>query len=203
MQDHEDNADGIVIPIFPLRTVLFPGGPLQLRLFETRYLDMVSRCLRDDTPFGVCLIRQGSEVGQAADPWPVGTLARIVDWDRRNDGLLGITVVGGDRFRIHRTWVNPDHLLMGRVEVVPFRPDPPRAPTQPPVVHDLLDRVFQLRGAGYEHLAPDWSSTNWLSCRLAEILPLDLEFKQHLLEIDSPGERLRALAPMVPALVPE
>ena len=86
------------VPLFPLNTVLFPGGPLPLRIFETRYLDMVSRCMKDDLPFGVLLIREGAEVGPAAT-CDVGTLARIVDWYQGSDGLLGVTAIGTERFR--------------------------------------------------------------------------------------------------------
>src|SRR5215475_14572416 len=83
-------------PLFPLSTVLFPGGPLPLRIFETRYLDMVRHCMRHRCPFGVTLIRAGSEVGAAAagEICEVGTTARIVDFNSQPDGLLGITCVG-------------------------------------------------------------------------------------------------------------
>ena len=88
------------IPLFPLNTVLFPGGPLKLRIFEPRYVDMIGRCMREDTGFGVALIIEGVEAGGPARTANVGTLARIVDFEQLKDGLLGITAHGGERFRI-------------------------------------------------------------------------------------------------------
>lgn len=188
------------IPIFPLRTVLFPGGPLQLKIFEQRYLDMVSQCMRDNTGFGVCLIQQGSEVGQPAQPYPIGTLARIVDWQQRRDGLLGITALGQSRFRICSTRTATNHLLKAEVSELPAV-GPDTLLSQPATIHDLLERILQLKGLGYEHGTVQWDSADWLSCRLAEILPLDLAHKQRLLEMDAPHERLRALRRLVPSLV--
>ena len=101
------SGDQIQIPLFPLGTVLFPGGPLPLRIFEPRYLDMVSDCLRNDKAFGVCLIKDGREVGEPAQPFDVGTMAKIVDWDRTDDGLLAITALGTSRFRICLLYTSP------------------------------------------------------------------------------------------------
>ena len=76
-----DPAPGIEIPIFPLNTVLFPGGRLPLRIFEVRYVDMTKACIRDDAVFGVCQIRDGHETGTPAKPADIGCTARIVEWD--------------------------------------------------------------------------------------------------------------------------
>src|SRR3954466_4107495 len=86
-------ADGI-IPLFPLHTVLFPGGPLPLRIFETRYTDMVRRCMREQLPFGVLMIEEGEEAGDVATTVAVGCSARIADFDTLSGGLLGISCVG-------------------------------------------------------------------------------------------------------------
>src|SRR6185295_8191885 len=86
------------LPLCPLNSVLFPGGPLPLRIFEPRYVDMVGTCLREQRGFGVVLIREGSEVG-AAEFETLGTLARIVDFHMLSDGLLGLTTIGERRFR--------------------------------------------------------------------------------------------------------
>ena len=104
------------IALFPLNTVLFPGGVLPLRIFEARYLDMISECLRDHKGFGVCAIRSGGEVGQAALCYPVGTLARVQDFDRGDDGLLQVVARGERRFRVVGQHVEPNQLL--RAEVV-------------------------------------------------------------------------------------
>ena len=92
--------DGDEIPLFPLSTVLFPGGVLPLRIFEARYLDMIGECLREQKGFGVCAIRSGSEVGRAASCYNVGTLAAVEDFGRSEDGLLAIVAHGERRFRI-------------------------------------------------------------------------------------------------------
>ena len=81
------------VPLFPLNTVLFPGGPLPLRIFEPRYIDMISERMKADAPFGVLLIREGQEAG-AATTFHIGTLARIADWYQGSDGLLGVTAIG-------------------------------------------------------------------------------------------------------------
>ena len=103
------------VPLFPLNSVLFPGGMLPLRIFEPRYLDMVSECMRSDSCFGVCLIRDGKEVVKAASCFDIGTLARIVDWDQRDDGLLGITVKGESRVRILGRDVRENKRLVGHI----------------------------------------------------------------------------------------
>ena len=112
------------IPLFPLNTVLFPGGPLPLRIFETRYIDMVKDCVKDDAPFGVLLIREGGETG-AATTHTVGTLARITDWYQGSDGLLGVTAVGERRFRLLSSERLASGLNVGQIEVLPDEPSMP------------------------------------------------------------------------------
>ena len=106
------------IPLFPLNTVLFPEGILPLRIFEVRYLDMVSESLRNESPFGICLISEGKEVGSPADCYRIGTFAHIIDWEGSNDSILGITVQGGKRFRISDQRVRDNKLLEGDVEII-------------------------------------------------------------------------------------
>jgi len=187
------------IPIFPLRTVLFPGGPLQLRIFERRYLDMVSYCMRESSPFGVCLIQEGNEAGVAATPHAVGTLAAIVDWNQQPDGLLGLTALGGDRFRLVTTDVGENQLLWGEIERLPT-PAGPRLPDQPKELLRLIDHIMGLEDLGYQHCARDDTDALWLSCRLAEILPISATDKQALLCLDDSVERLRAISQLVPAI---
>lgn len=111
--------DAVEIPIFPLGTVLFPGGVLPLKLFEARYLDMAARCMRSNSPFGVCLISEGGEVGEPAVPHGLGTIARIVDWDMSQPGLLFIKTVGGERFRIVERTLQRDRLQTARARAPP------------------------------------------------------------------------------------
>ena len=109
-------SDTSDLPLFPLNTVLFPRGPLPLRIFETRYVDMVKRCMREGVCFGVVLVQGGSEVGQAPGYADIGTSARIIDFNLLQDGLLGITCRGERRFRVLRRWREADGLNMGDVE---------------------------------------------------------------------------------------
>lgn len=184
--------DTLSIPLFPLNTVLFPGGPLPLRIFEPRYLDMVSHCLKTDTAFGVCLIQDGKEVGKAAAPHRIGTLARIVDWNQLPEGLLGIMVLGGDRFTIDSTQIADNQLLNGTVTVLPE----PVSGTLPPelkVLPRLLEQIISEAGPLYDSIQRDYENTNWIGYRLAEILPLEAPIRQKLLEQESSIERLQEI----------
>ena len=180
----------LTVPLFPLNTVLFPGGPLPLRIFEPRYLDMVSHCLKTDSAFGVCLIQDGSEVGKAAAPHKVGTLARIVDWNRLPEGLLGIMAVGGDRFRIESSEVANNQLLHGTVTLLP-EPEPQQLPEELEILPRLLEQIIPEAGPLYDSIEHDFDDTNWIGYRLAEILLLQPSIRQHLLEQDDSLERLR------------
>jgi len=168
------------IPLFPLNTVLFPDGPLPLRIFEPRYLDMLSRCMKDETPFGVLLIRDGGEVGPATT-WEVGTLARVTDWYQGSDGILGVTAIGTQRFRLLGATSQPDGLNVGDVEILP----PPPAmdlPVEHASLPGILDKVLDELGRLYADLERRPTDATWVAWRFVEILPLDLAEKQAALE---------------------
>lgn len=181
------------IPLFPLNTVLFPEGSLSLRIFEPRYLSMVGQCLREDAPFGVCLIASGREVGAPAVPERVGTLARIVDWEGQPGGLLGITARGEQRFLLERTETGPQQLLLGDVNLLE-EPAACAVAAEFEPLTELLRRILGQLGGPYAALTPRYEDAHWVGCRLAEILPLPLRLKQRLLELDDPLERLRRIA---------
>jgi uncharacterized protein len=183
------SATSASIPLFPLHTVLFPGGPLRLRIFEPRYLDMVSRCMREDTGFGVALIIAGSEAGGAAQTVEIGTLARIVDFEQLQDGLLGITARGERRFRIVHVHQESDGLNVCHVE---WREDEMRAevPPQHAVLAELLRRAIEQIGPAYGEVTPAYEDASWVGMRLAEILPLAPIERQELLELNDGPERL-------------
>ena len=188
--------DTINIPLFPLGTVLFPGGPLPLRIFEPRYLDMISDRMKRQRPFGVCLLSSGSEVGGSAEPHRIGTLANIVDWNQLPDGFLGIVVEGGDRFTIQTTQTQPDLLLTG--DVVAFPPDPIEpVPEEYQHLVELLQDLIKQAGTFYATITQDFEDSGWVSYRLSELLPIDVEEKQRLLETSSPFERMRRLSALV------
>lgn len=180
------------IPIFPLHSVLFPGGPLALRIFEARYLDMVSACLRDESGFGVALIREGEEVGSAAEVYELGTLGDISYWEQRRDGLLGITVTGQQRFRIIDSEVAPNQLRIAEVELLP-NPAPVPLPEKYQNLAKLLERILGELGHPYITLKRELDNAEWVGARLAELLPLELEQKQRLLLEDDALQRLLTL----------
>jgi hypothetical protein len=184
------------IALFPLHTVLFPGGLLPLRIFEARYMDMARRCLREDTGFGVCLIREGREVGAPAVPAPVGCYSRITWSDMTQLGVLEIRALGTERFRILGTRAQPDGLLLGRFERLPDAPDAP-VPAEYSACVALFERFVAQIGARHFHGPPRTDSCQWLSGRLAELLPLPLEYKQRLLETDEPSARLAGLQRLI------
>jgi len=185
----------VEIPLFPLGTVLFPGGPLPLRIFETRYIDLVRRCLRDDTGFGVVLIREGVEAGGPAETFDVGTYARIVDFSTQPDGLLGIRATGERRFRILERRRARDGLNVADVEWLPEDPNLP-LPEELAELAPALDSILTQVGEPYASLERRAEDAAWVAGRLAEILPIPPGHKQHCLELDDPIERLRFLRPL-------
>jgi Lon protease-like protein len=190
------------LPLFPLNTVLFPAGPLSLRIFEPRYLDMVRTCMRESTWFGVVLIRAGQEAGAVSSTAEVGTAARIVDFDQLPDGLLGITCAGEQRFRIETRRVQEDGLNIGTMTWL--RPDPPRSlPPEHAHLGHLLRRVLPQLGSAYKHVPAQFDDAGWVSSRLAEILPINLAEKQQCLELDDPVARLERLSPFIRPAVEE
>lgn len=182
------------IPLFPLKTVLFPGGVLPLRIFEPRYLDMVSACLRNDSGFGVVAIREGEAVAQQANIHAVGTLARMVDFDRLDDGLLGIRCLGVRRFRVMSHRLQHDQLLVGQVAWLAEDRLLAPQPSHQPLRHTLQMLLENEALQSYARfLAPDWENAAWIGNRLTEILPLSLSIRQTLLEMNEPQERLDLL----------
>lgn len=183
------------LPLFPLQAVLFPGGPLPLRIFEPRYVDLVGRCLRSQTGFGVVLILEGGEVGGLSAVAGVGTHASIEDFSQLPDGLLGIFCRGGRRFRLLDRRQQEDGLHVGRVEWLPKAEALPLPPEYGPLAQ-LLERVLPELGALYANVEQRLDDADWVGCRLAEILPIEQREKQRLLEAGA-AERLASLAPLL------
>lgn len=184
------------IPLFPLHTVLFPGGPLALRIFEPRYLDMVSRCLRHNTGFGVVLIRDGDEVGDTPEVYEVGTLGRISYWEQRRDGLLGITVTGEQRFRILEREFDPNQLMIAKVELLANEPAV-AVPGEYLELVKMLQRILDELGHPYLTMPRCWDDSAWVGARLVELLPLESAQKQRLLQLNDPLERLSRLEAII------
>lgn len=176
--------------IFPLNTVLFPEGLLPLRIFEQRYLEMTKACLRDDRPFGVCLIREGSEVGQAAVPQVVGCLARIAHWEMPHTGVFQLLARGEERFRIRESRIQTNQLIVASVETLPA--DTGLEPVDPDC-GNLLRTLIEKAGAERFPAPLRLNDAAWVSYRLAEVLPVDAASRQELLELTNAQERLSAI----------
>jgi len=179
-------------PLFPLGTVLFPGGLLPLRIFEQRYLEMAKGCLRDGTPFGVCLIREGSEVGTPATHEELGCLARITQWDMQQLGLLQIVAQGGERFRVRATRIRPDGLILADIDLLAEQPDE-SMPEKYGACRQLLERIVAEHGERLFARPFRLDSAAWVAARLAEVLPLPTAARQKLLELNDSAQRLEIL----------
>lgn len=184
--------DTLTIPLFPLHAVLFPGGTLPLRIFEPRYLDMVSDCMKQQKGFGVCLIREGSEVGTAADTYEIGTLSDICYFNKQPDGLLGITAQGLQRFKIISQHVQSDQLTLAEVSLLENEPPSP-LPEQYAGAADTLRKLLDQLGYPFVKMEKKYDDASWVSSRLAELLPIRLEQKQYFLQLDDPLQRLERL----------
>lgn len=180
------------IPIFPLNTVLFPGGVQPLKVFEQRYLDMAAACMKDARPFGICLIDKGNEVGEAATPHALGTLASIADWEMEQLGILLISTRGGRRFRIIESRIDDDKLLRAKVELLP-EPGAVALPPERRRLLPLLRRVVADVGAERIPEPHDYDNALWVGYRITEVLPIQNLAKQKLLELDDPLARLEIL----------
>ena len=174
------------IPLFPLATVLFPGGVLPLRIFEPRYLSMVGECMRNNCPFGVVLICEGQEAGMAAEFHSTGTLAVIEDFNQLEDGHLGLTCRGLQRFGVVSYEVEDDQLVVAKIIEIANEGKIPMTPE-----YEELSNFVRKLGMNKEldiwfnGLHPDWDNPEWLSYRLCEILPITMYSRQALLQFQS------------------
>ena len=184
-------APAETVPIFPLATVLYPGMRLPLRIFEPRYMEMAKACLKHDSAFGVCLIREGEEVGTPAVPETVGCLARIAEWDMETVGILKVKAQGLERFRLLRTKTTGAGLILGDVERMGAEAaaDPPELAESA----DFVRKVVEALGSARFAEPYRYDDASWVGFRLAEILPLRTPVKQKLLELTDPVARLSIL----------
>lgn len=192
------------LPLFPLHTVLFPGGVLPLKVFEARYLDMSRACLRDNAPFGVCLLKSGPEVAQegaVSVPETIGCMARIVECDTGEFGMLFLQAIGTQRFELLSHRVEANGLLVGIAEPLPddIPLEGEQALAQFGACAEVLERIIEALKQKNE---PDklpfcepfrLDDPSWVSNRLAELLPLDLRARQKLMEFPDVGARIDAV----------
>lgn len=180
------------LPLFPLQAVLFPGGRLTLKVFEARYLDMIATCMKSASTFGVCLVAPG-DVQEGLPPvHPVGTEARIIDWDMSQPGILGLEAEGVRRFRVLAQATMPAGWSEAVVEPLPEAATPEECPHLE-ALQPLLGAV--LRDAGPARIAPPYhlEDASWVGFRYAEILPIPALARQRLLELEDPVLRLSIL----------
>ncbi|HZW14612.1 MAG TPA: LON peptidase substrate-binding domain-containing protein [Noviherbaspirillum sp.] len=188
------------LPLFPLKTVLFPGGILPLKVFETRYIDMLRECMKVDAPFGVVLIKNGQEVGVAAEPETVGCIANITDWDMKDLGVMTLRTRGGERFRILETRVLPDQRLEARVEMIAADGAIPVSDIHVSCAKTLKLVIDDVDAKGHAEQGDDFISpfsqpmqlenAGWVANRWCEILPIPLKARQKLLELGDAQSRL-------------
>lgn len=185
-------AKPVALPLFPLSTVVFPGGRLPLRIFEQRYLDLIKHAIADGSPFGICGIREGNEVGTPAVPYTVGTRVRIVEWDMPQTGIFHIDTEGLDRFVIRSTHTEASGLLVGQVDSISAE------------ATTAIPGEFELAAEVLEHIMSEYGNARfppphalddavWVGYRLSEVLPLKLSIRQSLLEMNDSIARLRIL----------
>ena len=187
-------TDATTLPLFPLQVVLVPGAALDLRIFERRYLDMISECGRNSSGFGVCLILDGNEAGTPASPAAYGTEAVIEDFGTTPEGLLSIRVRGQRRFHVIRTRVRDSGLVMAEVQFCDDYAGSTRLRPEHALLADLLRRILmQVTDARADPEPAIFEDAAWLGWQLAEFLPLSLAQRQALLQLDDPHARLQKL----------
>ncbi len=179
--------------------MLFPGGELRLRIFETRYIDMIRLCTREQRPFGVCLYLD-ADGETPAQPAALGTTTKIVDFYTLADGMLGLTCIGGQRFHVERTKVRDNGLIVAEVEFIDDDVDAAVEPEHSLLVH-LLERILEQVG-GPHAKAPraHFDQAQWISCRLAELLPFEMPAQQHLLQAPTAYARMQRIIDLLPSL---
>ena len=173
------------IPIFPLSSIIFPGGYMPLRIFETRYIDMVKNCIKDNTGFGISLTKENKN-----EYYDVGTYSKIADWKQMDDGLLGITVRGKFRYKIVKSEIQSDNLITADIESIK-EPDFKVIPEELMPYSDFLKNILEQYPKFYhEDGVKYFTESGWVGSRLAEILPISIKEKQVILETEDYMVRL-------------
>ena len=185
------------LPLFPLKTVLVPGGSLALRVFEPRYLDLVRECGRNGSSFGVCLLLDGAETGIPTSTAAVGTEAVIEDFSTGADGLLALRVRGRRRFQARRTRVRDNGLIVATVDWRDADVDDELRPEHAVLGQVLRHILEQLGGEHAQVAATRLDDAAWVGWRLVELLPLADQQRQALLQEDDPHVRLDELLALV------
>jgi uncharacterized protein len=184
------------LAIFPLPLVIYPGGRLNLRIFEPRYLDMVRDCARNQTSFGICALLKRVDADRAP-VCTVGTEVRLSDFNVLPDGLLGIEVTAAQRFHVLKTHVRHDGLCFAQVEAIAPEADQP-VPAQYGLLAELVAGIYANNGQATPLSKENLDNASWVSFRLCELLPLELPERQAALELYDPIARLQFLLEVLP-----
>ena len=188
------------LALFPLNTVLFPGCTLDLQIFEARYLDMIGRCMKQSSGFGVVCILEGEEVGIAPEGYAlVGCEALIRDFKQQDNGLLGIRVEGGRRFRVLRTEVQRDQLMVADIEWLDEAPEQPLQDEDADLVA-LLKALAEHPMVEALNMGTEATGQQSLANQLAYLLPFSELDKIDLLQLDDPQQRLDAIQALLDEL---
>ncbi|MDX9665426.1 LON peptidase substrate-binding domain-containing protein [Pseudomonas sp. P5_152] len=188
------------LALFPLNTVLFPGCFLDLQIFEARYLDMISRCMKQGAGFGVVCILEGEEVGLAPQGYAlVGCEARITDFKQQDNGLLGIRVQGARRFNVLRSEVQRDQLTVAEVEWLDELPEQPLQEEDADLMA-LLKALAEHPMVEALNMGTEAAGQQSLANQLAYLLPFSELDKIGLLQVDDPQQRLDAIQALLDEL---
>jgi len=184
------------LPLFPLQTVLFPGGLLSLKVFEARYLDLVAQCVREQKIFGVVSLKQGVEVRKNNDPTvfeTTGTVAELIDVDSAQSGILMVRCRGTQRFEVKRSQQESDGLWVAKATLVPDDEAVAPAEAMHETVRGLANAIATLRTQGSEPFLQPYLFDNagWVANRWCEILPISIAAKQKLMELPDAQVRLQ------------
>jgi len=181
------------LPLFPLSSVVMPGGLMPLRLFERRYIDMVKECFRNGSGFGICLSRHGSASGQPSEPYPIGTSVSIIDFDQGADGLLQITARGEEEFSVLNYATSDTGLIVGEVQMLPTKEVTPMEPDFE-LLSDKLELILSYLESDTRFDEKHLDDADWVCHRLLEVLPLAPDAKFELLQMTTNSERLHSLS---------
>lgn len=180
------------LPLFPLQTVVFPGGLLPLRVFEPRYMDMVTQAIADRAAFGICAIREGRDIDITAKHYTVGTRVQVMDWDMPQPGILHIQTQALERFVVRSSHSEPNGLRVGEVDDVSAEPAM-ALPEELILSAEVLYQIVNELGIDKFARPHDYNNATWVSYRLSEVLPLKLSVRQNLLEMNDSVARLTIL----------
>lgn len=180
------------LALFPLQTVIFPGGLLPLRVFEPRYMDMVTQAIADRAAFGICAIREGRDVDIAAKHYNVGTCVKVIDWDMPQPGILHIQTQALERFVVRSSRSETNGLRIGEVDEVSSEPAI-ALPEELTLAAEVLYQIINELGPEKFVQPHDYTNAVWVSYRLSEVLPLKLSVRQNLLEMNDSIARLTIL----------